>query len=164
MRSILYILDKPIQMNVKTFKENIRNIKQEWDNIDKALWETTQLLKYFGFSDDNLMAYNAVMPILYYVYKGGIINDKETKEELRKYFVVSQLEKLYGVASNSTLTEIRNALRIKDDKDGYKLKNNKFKYSDLKDVKIVGDRDFSIDDNKIEKWFDNDKGNYTFNS
>lgn len=162
MRTILYILDKPIQMNVNTFKNNIKDIKNNWQKIEKAFKDVPEVLKYLGFSDDNLIAYNAVMPIIYYIYKGGETKGKTEKEEIRKYLVVSQLEKLYGVASNSTLINVREALRKEASNNKYELKNKKFRYKDLKDVKIVGDRDFSIDNNKVEKWFEYDKGDYTF--
>lgn len=157
MRAILYILDQPIDMKVKNFKDNINNIQDYWEKIVDAFKKMAEVLKELGFSDDNIIAYNAAMPIVYYIYKGGEI-DREAKENLRKYFIVSQLKNLYGVASNSTLISIRKELVNSD----IELKNKHFKYSDLKNVKIVGDRDFKIDDDVMDSWFDKNKGAYTF--
>lgn len=161
MRTILYILDKPIQMNVSTFKDNIKDIKNNWEKIEWAFKEAPGLLKYLGFSGDNLIAYNAVMPIIYYIYKGGDIKSSNEREEIRKYLVISQLEKLYGVASNSTLINVREALRKEVEHNVYELKDKSFKFANLKEVKI-GDRSFNIDEGRVEKWFEYNKSDYTF--
>lgn len=156
MRTILYILDKPIDMKIKTFKDNIKDIEKKWPKIEQSFKDTTNLLKNLNFSKENIISNNAVMPIVYYIYKGGLIGDNQ-KEEIRKYIVVAQLKKLYGVASNSTLTNVRDTLRDKNKN----LKNNKFKFEDLKDVKITGDRNFKVNKEIVDSWFDYDKGEYT---
>ena len=164
MRSILYFLDKPIDMKVKNFKDNIKDIQDYWDEIENSLIKMSDLLKEIGFCDDNIIAYNAAMPIGYYIYKSGILNDN-TKSELKKYFIVAQLKNLYGVASNSTLNSIRNELTNKTKKDNkiiLKLKDRKFSYNQLKNVKIIGDRNFEVDEDSMEPWFDKNKGAYTF--
>jgi uncharacterized protein with ParB-like and HNH nuclease domain len=157
MRAILYVLDKPIDMKVQTFKENIKDIEEKWPKIEQALKETTILLKSLNFSKENIISTNAVMPIVYYIYKGGIVEDAE-KEEIRKYLVVAQLQKLYGVASNSTLKSVRDELIDKNKN----LKNIRFKFENLKDVKITGDRDFKVNKDIVDKWFEYNKGEYTF--
>lgn len=157
MRSILYILDKPIDMKVITFKESIKDIEKRWTEIEHAFKETIKLLKELNFSKENLISTNAVMPIVYYIYKSGIIEDKE-KEEIRKYLVVAQLKKLYGVASNSTLKSVRDELIDKNNN----LKNTRFRFENLKNVKITGDRDFKVNKDIVDKWFEYNKGEYTF--
>lgn len=161
MRALLYVIDNPIEMKVNTFKDNIPTIKKVWNDFEYATKKTVEILTDLGYSSHNLKANNAVMPIIYYVFKKGIVNNK-TKEELKKYLVVSQLKKLYGVASNSTLTNVRSELIMKDKKGDLVLKNNKFEYSHLKNVKIVGDRNFNVDDDTIDSWFNYKKNEYTF--
>lgn len=157
MRTLLYLLDEPVTLKIKDMKKNIEIIKTNWDNLSSAIREIPNILKYLGYSSENLVSYNAVMPIIYYCYKGGKI-DVSTLNEFRKYLVIAQLNKLFGVASNSTLTNVRTALVDKN----RKLKNKKFKLSDLKNVNIVGDRSFKVDNDTLESWFRYDKGDYTF--
>ena len=134
---------------------------EEWPNLSDAIINVRDVLKYAGYNSENLIAYNAVMPIIYYLYKGGkldIKNGNDPKEELKKYLVVSHMKRLYGVASNSTLTNVRSILI--DEKGN--LKNKYFKFSDLKEVKIVGERNFEVNEIIVDSWFDEDLSDYTF--
>ncbi len=161
MRTMLYLLDEPVTLKVKDLKENINIMKQNWDKISNSIQGVIPLLRYAGYSSDNLTSYNAVMPLIYYLYKGGTTdsqNGNNPKEEFKKYLIISQMKKLYGVASNSTLTSVRNAL-VDENK---KLKNKSFNMNDLKDVSIVGERNFYVDDEVVDSWFDENKGDYTF--
>ena len=163
MRTLMYLLDEPVTLNIKDIKNNIKNMEYNWENLKSAIMRITSLLKYAGYNGDNLISYNAVMPIIYYLYKGGELKksdnmDYDPKHEIKKYLVVSQMKKLYGVASNSTLTNVRSALI---DENG-NLKNKYFKLSDLKDVKIVGERNFDVNDEIVESWFEENKNDYTF--
>jgi len=157
MRSLLYMLDESTTLHLKDVKKNIDSMKDNWEDLSNAIKKAPKLLRYLGYSHDNLTSYNAVMPIIYYIYKGGILEEKE-KNEFRKYLVIAQMKKLYGVASSSTLTSIRNVLI---DENG-KLKNKHFKLSDLKDTKIVGNRNFEVDDEVLDSWLEEEKGDYTF--
>ena len=153
MRTILYVLDKPIEMKVKNFKESIENIKEKWDNgIADAIRKTVKFLKEIGFYDDNITTYNAIMPIIYYIYNKGKMS-KENKKELEKYFIVAQLKRLFGVASNSALNGTRN--KLKNEKD--------FKFKCFSDIELVGNRTFRVNREDVEKWMNYEKGEkYTF--
>jgi len=161
MRTLMYLLDEPVTLKIKDIKSNIKKMEENWDSLKKAIIDVRSILKYSGYNSENLIAYNAVMPIIYYLYKGGkldIKGDINPKEELKKYLVVSHMKRLYGVASNSTLTSVRTALV---DEVG-KLKNKYFKLSDLKDVKIVGERNFEVNEEIVESWFEENLSDYTF--
>ena len=58
----------------------------------------------------NIISYVAVSPMVYYRFKGGNF-DAESKSELRKYIVISQVRQVFGAATNSALTSIREALK-----------------------------------------------------
>lgn len=164
MRTFMYVLDKPIIMKVENFKDNILDIKDNWEKLSSAMMKVPELLTSIGFNEDNIISYNAIMPIVYYLFKGGQYNDRDNllKEEFKKYLVVAQMKRLYGVASNSTLTNVRNCLRKQNENQEFVLAKSKFSFMDFKDVKIVGGRTFTVDKETIESWFDENKGEYTF--
>ena len=164
MRTFMYLLDKPIIMKVENFKENILNIKENWELLSSSMKKIPEILTSLGFDDNNIISYNAIMPIAYYLFKGGEYKkqDKEIREEFKKYLVVSQLKRLYGVASNSTLTSVRNCLRKQNDRKEFVLAKKRFCFEDLKNVNITGGRTFAVDSETIEEWFNEDKNNYTF--
>ena len=111
MRTCLYLLDMSVALKVETFKkDSILKIKENWDSIRKAINDTVDLLNEFGFNSENMISYVAVSPMVYYRYKGGNF-DSSSKAELRKYIVIAQVRQIFGAASNSALTSIREALK-----------------------------------------------------
>ena len=156
IRTIMYIFDISVTLNINNFKKlNIELLKKQWKKIKNSFSLTRNLLIEFGFDDDNIMAYNAIMPIIYYVYNDGNIKNEKVKEEIKKYFIIAQLKNLFGTASNSTLTEMRKA--IKNEKN--------FNMNLLKNITLVGNRNFLLnDDNEILNWIDKYKkgDSYTF--
>ncbi len=161
MRTMLYLLDEPVTLKVEDLKSNINTMKSNWEKLKNAIEKVIEVLRYSGYSADNLISYNAVMPIIYYLYKGGKLDEtpnNNPKEEFKKYLVISQMKKLFGVASNSTLTSVRNAL-VDENKN---LRNIYFNMKNLQNVVIVGDRNFVVNDEIIDSWFNENKGDYTF--
>ena len=161
IRTLMYLLDEPITLKIKDLKNSIQRIKENWEQISNSIESVIELLRYCGYSNDNITAYNAVMPIIYYLYKGGNLEktaENNPKEEFKKYLIISQMKGLFGVASNSTLTSIRTALTD----DDHNLKNRSFNLSDLDSVSIVGDRNYNLDEDTIEGWFEETKGSRTF--
>ena len=111
MRTCLYLLDMSVTLKVETFKkESVLQIRDSWDGIKKAIKDTVNLLNEFGFNSENIISYVAVSPMVYYRYKGGNY-DAESKSELRKYIVIAQVKQIFGTASNSALTSIREAMK-----------------------------------------------------
>ena len=69
------------------------------------------VLADIGLSNETLTSYNATMPIVYFLYKGGKIKDKAAKKEVRKFLSVAMAQRLFGVASNDALNKTRNVLK-----------------------------------------------------
>ena len=161
MRTCLYLLDKSLDMKVGNFKKDntINDIMSKWNNIKEAIENTVDFLEERKFNDSNITSYNAIMPIIYYIYKGGNYKDLETKNELYKYFVIAQLKQVFGGASNSTLKDVRKALVIDENK--FELKSKKFRLIQLNEVSS-GVRNFIVDKKVIESWFQFTKGQYTY--
>jgi len=160
MRTCLYLLDFSIALKLKSFKKkNIETVKKNWENISKAIEDTVDLLVEFGFCSENITSYNAIIPIIYFAFKEG--NIKSSKDELRKYFIIAQLKKLFGAASNSTLEHTRKNLRQSD--DDRSLTSKIFTLSQFNKIKLTGDRNFSFGREDLENVFEeNEKNAYTF--
>ena len=105
------------------------------------------------------LAYNAIMPIIYYIYKGGDYKEPYIKNELFKYFIIAQLKQVFGGSSNSTLKDVRKKLVIDEEK--FELKNKKFNLKQLEGFSS-GRNDFEIDEDEIDNWFKLNKGQYTY--
>lgn len=155
MRTCLYLLDMSVTLKVETFKkESVLQIRDSWESIKKAIKDTVNLLNEFGFNSENIISYVAVSPMVYYRYKGGNY-DAESKAELRKYIVIAQVKQIFGTASNSALTSIREALK-KGSTDSFSMDN-------LKSVRFTGDRTLKYTPEEVDAMFDTyEIGAYTF--
>lgn len=146
MRTCLYLLDMSVALKVETFKkDSVLKIKENWDSIRKAIKDTVDLLNEFGFNSENMISYVAVSPMVYYRYKGGNF-DSSSKAELRKYIVIAQVRQIFGTASNSALTSIREALKA--------APSNSFSMANLNAVRFTGDRYLSYTADDIDSMFD----------
>lgn len=146
MRTCLYLLDMSVALKVETFKkDSVLKIKENWDSIRKAIKDTVDLLNEFGFNSENMISYVAVSPMVYYRYKGGNF-DSSSKAELRKYIVIAQVRQIFGTASNSALTSIREALKA--------APANSFSMANLNAVRFTGDRSLSYKADEIDAMFD----------
>lgn len=155
MRTCLYVLDMSVTLKVETFKkESVLKIKNNWENIRKAIKDTVDLLNEFGFNSENIISYVAVSPMVYYRFKGGKF-DVESKSELRKYIVISQVRQVFGAATNSALTSIREALKA--------APTDSFKMGNLLKVRFTGERTLRYTSEEIDAMFDTyEIGAYTF--
>lgn len=155
MRTCLYLLDMSVTLKVETFKkDSVLKIKENWDAIRKAIKDTVDLLNEFGFNSENMISYVAVSPMVYYRFKGGNF-DASSKAELRKYIVIAQVRQIFGTASNSALTSIREALKT--------APANSFSMANLNGVRFTGDRTLRYTADEIDAMFDTyETGAYTF--
>ena len=156
IRECLVLTGSPILFKVETFKKgNIDLIKSEWSNISKALLDTVDLLVEFGYSNENLTSYNSVMPISYYLYKGGKKNQND-KLNMKKYLAVSMLNGVFGTHGDSVLRDVRNAFNRRD-------KYDSFEFDWIKTVKILNETPYVVNDEVIDSLFENNqKNSYTF--
>ena len=155
MRTCLYVLDMSVTLKVETFKkESVLKIKNNWENIRKTIKDTVDLLNEFGFNSENIISYVAVSPMVYYRFTGGNF-DAESKSELRKYIVISQVRQVFGAATNSALTSIREALKA--------APTDSFKMGNLLKVRFTGERTLRYTSEEIDAMFDTyEIGAYTF--
>ena len=116
------------------------------------------MLSELGFNAENIVAENVILPIIFYRYNYGsdaFNNDSslDVKYELRKYLVISQIKRIYGQSTTSTLDKIRTEL---------KKHTGKFKLANLQNL-TFGERTLRYSAEDIDGWFDEyEKNAYTF--
>jgi uncharacterized protein with ParB-like and HNH nuclease domain len=73
LKSCLVLADfNDIRFQVDNFtKENMSIIESNWDNASSAVKKAIELVAKFGYSRDNLLASNAIIPIAYFIYKNN---------------------------------------------------------------------------------------------
>ncbi|MFB5197608.1 DUF262 domain-containing protein [Neobacillus sp. KR4-4] len=161
MRSCLVLTDCPVLFNVNNFKKgNVIKIKENWEKIKSAIKETVDLLVEFGFNQDTLTSRNAIIPISYFIFKGGLLDGKN-KSNIRKYLIISLLKQIYGGKGDQVLDSIRNVLR-KQDGNGYILKTPDFPLQTLQKHRLPAEKSLNLTDEDIDNIFEYKKGAYTF--
>ena len=155
MRTCLVLSNSSVYMKVESFKKDkIAYIRDNFDQIAEAIEKATDSLVELGYSNDLIPSYNAIIPYIYYLYKGGS-NKKESVDGLKVYLAISFLKNIYGIASNSALTNTRTAL------DNYDCRREPFNVRIFKDTHLVGDREFKVTEEDIISYMDREIGSYT---
>lgn len=105
LKSCLVLTDlKDIKFKVDNFSsENMSIIEKDWDNIAKALNLSLQLIASYGFNDKTLTAYNAIIPIAYFIKKNEIGDELlhssihlENRKLIKEWLVRALLKKVFG--------------------------------------------------------------------
>jgi hypothetical protein len=120
LKACLYLSENlPIQYKVKNFtRKNLRTIEDNWEKIKQSLSVTVRLISRFGFSDKNVVAPSALLPIAFFLMKRGNLSfDTSSKAEdadaqvvIRRWFIFSTLKNAFGSSSDTTLTRLRELL------------------------------------------------------
>jgi len=156
MKTCLVLSGASVNMKIDSFKkEKIIYIRDHFNEISEAIEKGVDSLVNLGYSDAYILSYNALIPYIYYLYKGGS-SEKESLDGLRIYLAVSYLKNIYGVASNSALTNTRSEI------DKFNCKKEPFSIKMFDQIHLVGDRKFKIDKEDIISYMDKEKGIYTF--
>ena len=119
MKTCLVLSDLGVTYKVENFnKQNLMLIQQNWDGIKSAIERGVDLVNTFGIDRDTLTSANALIPIIYYLYKtptthlqGSTKFDKDNATAIRRWLIVSLLNNVFGRASDGVLTETRRVLR-----------------------------------------------------
>lgn len=152
MRLMLVLMDSDTNLKIDSFDQKIvEKIRVNWTSIKTTLDTLSELLKDIGLCHENLTSYNATMPIAYYIFHGGNTENKNIRDEVRKFLSVSMAKNLFGVASNSALNASRNILK------NIECQKTPFALSLFAEVKLVGDKTFSVSEKDVDYWMDNYK-------
>lgn len=149
MMLALVLVDANTNLKIQSLtRKTIEDIRNKWDGISAAAEGMVDVLAAVGISNETLTSYNATMPIVYYLFKGGKLKDADSKKEVKKFLSVAMAKRLFGVASNSALNNTRNVLKCLD------CGKTKFSLSLFKDVTLTGGRNFKVSKDDVEYWLE----------
>lgn len=159
MRSCLALSDLPIRFKVHSFKkENIEAIKTNWPEIKQSLESMVDLLVEWGFCGDTLPTLNAVIPIAYFIFKGGDIEN--SKSALQQFLVRAQLNQIFASKTDQVLGAIRDYLRTAP--APFALRYPVLTIAEVLATKLPDVRTLTLTDADIDALLNEVKGAYTF--
>ena len=138
MKSLLVLSDLDIAFKVKNFNSaSVKIIEENWSDIKNALLLTISLVKQYGYRDEHISSYNALLPIAYYIKKNKIkytdfLNKKafeNKRNDCIKCFSLSLIGKVFSGSSDTTLKQYREVIE-KNKTDDFPLEAIK---TELKD-------------------------------
>ena len=119
LKSCLVLADfTDIKFKVDNFtKENMQTIEQKWDDISTSVKRAVELAAKFGYSRDNLLATNTIIPIAYFIYKNGfeatILHNsgRETdRKNIKEWLARVLLKGTFGGQPDSIYPVMRNQI------------------------------------------------------
>ncbi len=120
LKGCLYLCDNlPIQYKVKNFtRHNLEIIENNWEIIKSNIESSVKLISKFGFSNKNIVASAALLPIAFYLMKlkkrnyiySTDINDIKNQNMIQKWLIISLLKNAFGGSSDTTLKNLRETL------------------------------------------------------
>lgn len=116
VKSFLFLFNENIKNEIKSFDDDFcLLIEKNWENIRKSIQQTFNLLKTYGMIEENLLSYNATLPILYYIYHKGYYKNFSTakkfeseRQEIKKWLYQALLRHFFSHQTDTILNEIRN--------------------------------------------------------
>ena len=120
LKGSLYLTDGlPIQYQVKNFnKTNLEKIENNWDTIADTIETTVALVSKFGFTDKNLVAKMALLPISLYLKKLNKKNFVESTDKndvsnqiiIQNWLIIVLLKNAFGGSSDTTLKNLQDVI------------------------------------------------------
>lgn len=127
MKTCLVLFSTDLKFKLSNFTpDTIQSIEQNWDRIDKCIKSVFELINTLGFNGTNLRSYNAVIPIIYYVYLNGLENQitkvsysKDERTRIQVWLNISLLKGVFGGHSDGVLAKMRKIISSAKE-DGFK--------------------------------------------
>lgn len=125
MKSCLVLTDLPVVYKVQNFDNtNLELIRDQWEGIKFAIRAGVNLINSFGIDRENLTSVNAVIPIIYYLYKrqgrtllGSTPFDVKNADRIRRWLIMVLLKGAFGRAADGLLTGIRSKIHALASRD-----------------------------------------------
>lgn len=125
LKGCLYLTDNlPIQYKIKNFnRTNLEKIENNWANIKFNIETAIQLASRFGYSDKNIVAKMALLPVAFYLSKRGAKNfvTSSNKDDVRNQIIIQKwlalvlLKNAFGGSSDTTLTKLQQIINEQQD-------------------------------------------------
>ena len=143
-----------IKYSVNNVKSLIKEIRNDWKNIANAIRIVVDEVdsKYKLSSNKVISSYNALIPLIYFVYKNKLkIIDSENSLLMRRWLIKILLNGIFGGQADTMLHVSKKAI---DDNKG-----NKFPYKEINQKIVFQKKSF----NSIDEILNNPKLKYNSN-
>ena len=109
-----------VRFRVTNFnRQNMQVLQESWRDIVAAFESAVDLVASYGYSRDNLVSHNAVLPIAYYIYHRGLqhggLNGNQhaaDRENIRLWLTRSFLKRgIWSYGLDGLLTAIRDTIK-----------------------------------------------------
>ncbi len=124
LKSCLVLSDlTEIAFKVDNFNsENMKKIEDRWEDINKAIKLSVELVSSFGYNYQNLTSANALIPVAYYILKEGnpesfiqSVNFKDDRNNIKKWFTLSLIKRVFSGQPDNVLRPTRNIIQEKSE-------------------------------------------------
>jgi hypothetical protein len=134
LRTCLYLSERNVFFKVDSFDPTtILKIQSDFKNIyspidyERAIKVVFEFLKQNDIKDSIITSNNAVIPLIYHVFKGGNLSTQVSKKNAIEYIYVTMLQKVFGSHGDIILENLRDA----STNDENELLNQEFNYQTL---------------------------------
>jgi hypothetical protein len=125
LKTCLYLTDADIKFKVRNFtRECVTKIRENWSDIRDAIRATFEFLNKMGVKDRSLRAKNAVIPLVYYLYKKSYRDGDplfrvitrmkddllEDRRMMVKWLNIVTLKSTFGSQSDNVLSAMRKVI------------------------------------------------------
>jgi uncharacterized protein with ParB-like and HNH nuclease domain len=127
LRTYLILYNDDIKFRVENFTvKNAKEFEKHWTEIRAAIVEVFQLVWDFGYAPKTLTSLNALLPIVYYLYKTNKVAQfcqktgyKEDRALIKKWLHVVLLHQIFGGQAEGVLKLIRDTIKKQITKDSF---------------------------------------------
>ncbi|EGT4388611.1 DUF262 domain-containing protein [Cronobacter sakazakii] len=124
LKTSLMLIDSDVRFKVKNFtSEEVGKIQQQWSEIKSCIKETFILIRRFGINPQSLISKNAVIPVVYWLYKKqtsghalyttiNLLNKNYNERSvISQWFYMVLLKGIFGSQADALLTSIRDVMK-----------------------------------------------------
>lgn len=119
LRTYLILYNDDIKFRVENFSiKNAKEFETNWTEIKNAIKEAFQLVTDFGYAPNTLTSLNALLPIVYYLYKTDKVKEfcqkvkyKDDRVIIKRWLHVVLLHQIFGGQAEGVLKAIRDTIK-----------------------------------------------------
>jgi hypothetical protein len=119
LKTALCLSDLPVKYKVDNFnRENLQLIRVRWEGIKFAIERGIDLANSFGIDRDTLTSANALIPIIYYLYRHPTANLRGSSSfevanagRVRRWLTMALLNNVFGRSADTVLAATRRVLQ-----------------------------------------------------
>jgi len=119
LRTYLILYNDDIKFRVHNFSiKNAKEFETHWEEIKLTIKEVFQLVNDFGYAANTLTSMNALLPIVYYLYKTDRVRGfcqkvgyKEDRALIKRWLHVVLLHQIFGGQAEGVLKAIRDTIK-----------------------------------------------------